>query len=166
MHVHLDPGHGGSAPGVLYGTLPEKTANLATALTFKWVLAELGHRVTMSRYDDRTVHNGQRVVSGADVVVSLHYDSTPGRSLIYYPAAGISPAQSRSTIVAAKLAKALDIPVWPSTASRFGKLYIDHAQVPCVLYEVDRLSDYQDDPVYRTRKAGLFLGALLSAFLA
>lgn len=82
--IVIDPGHGGSDPGMVgttYNTM-EKDLNLSTALYVRDALVAKGARVEMTRTrDDQKPTLAQRVqMSGAqraDAFVSIHYNSSP-----------------------------------------------------------------------------------------
>ncbi|KGE17662.1 N-acetylmuramoyl-L-alanine amidase [Paenibacillus wynnii] len=81
--IVIDPGHGGSDPGMLGTThnTMEKDLNLQTALYVRDYLLARGARVEMTRTTDRKVALSRRVgVSeslNADAFVSIHYNSSP-----------------------------------------------------------------------------------------
>jgi len=78
--VVLDPGHGGSDPGAVYGGLREKDLTLKTSLYAKAELEKYeGVTVKMTRTDDRYIGLSQRTEIaknyGADLFVSMHYNA-------------------------------------------------------------------------------------------
>lgn len=81
--VVLDPGHGGSDPGVRVDGVEEKTLALALA---RLVADELARRsrihTVLTRRDDRDLTQEERAEvanrTGADAVISLHFDALPG----------------------------------------------------------------------------------------
>lgn len=81
--VVLDPGHGGSDPGVIAGGAVEKDLSLALARLLKVELERrLRARVVLTRTDDRDLSADRRAEianrSHADLVLSLHFDGFPG----------------------------------------------------------------------------------------
>lgn len=81
--VVIDPGHGGSDPGVIAGSAVEKDLTLALARLLKAELERrLNARVVLTRNDDRDVDADRRAEianrSHADLVLSLHFDGFPG----------------------------------------------------------------------------------------
>lgn len=82
--VVIDPGHGGDDPGAtghLYGT-QEKTVVLAIARDLdRLVAAQPGMKAIMTRTGDYYVPlvTRRRIAKGADVFISIHADSMPGR---------------------------------------------------------------------------------------
>jgi len=136
-YIVLDPGHGGSDPGAVApdGT-KEKDLNLAQALTLKEHLVALGYRVGFTRAGDVYVPLPERIARakamGARVFVSVHHDTpTATRAGVYYSPHPLS--QGLAQVVQA----ALGAGAWalPSSASRFGRLYIDDFPGPAVLIE-------------------------------
>lgn len=82
--VLIDPGHGGRDPGAtgVSGASTEKDLTLAFARELRSTLAERGRvRVALTRDGDRYLTLGQRAAIarrlGADLFVSLHFDSAP-----------------------------------------------------------------------------------------
>jgi len=80
--VVLDPGHGGSDPGVIAGNAVEKDLTLELARLLKAELERrLSARVLLTRSDDRDLSADQRAEianrSHADLVLSLHFDGYP-----------------------------------------------------------------------------------------
>ena len=83
MVIALDPGHGGSDPGAVNGSLVEKTLNLKIAQYCKAALDQYSGITTfMTRTSDEYVELKERVAraveAGADVFVSFHINSAAG----------------------------------------------------------------------------------------
>ena len=81
--VVIDPGHGGSDPGVIAGGAVEKDLTLELARLLKAELERrLNARVVLTRNDDRAVGADKRAEianrSHADLVLSLHFDGFTG----------------------------------------------------------------------------------------
>ena len=78
--VVLDPGHGGSASGAVYGGVAEKDLNLAIASQAARLLEEAGLTVLMTRRDDQDVslyrRSGLANTYGADLFVSVHCNAS------------------------------------------------------------------------------------------
>ncbi|HTM57362.1 MAG TPA: N-acetylmuramoyl-L-alanine amidase [Candidatus Udaeobacter sp.] len=99
--IVLDPGHGGSDPGVVFAGAVEKTLALDLARRLR---AEIEHRlharVVMTRDDDRAVPGQARAEianrAHADVVLSLHFDgliqSRAAGASAYVPTADVGSA--------------------------------------------------------------------------
>lgn len=80
----LDAGHGGASLGAVGGTgSEEKNINLSTVLHLKELLEKEGAKVILTRQDDSSVPNSERVRtiinSGADILISIHANA-PGSS--------------------------------------------------------------------------------------
>jgi N-acetylmuramoyl-L-alanine amidase len=80
--VVLDPGHGGSDPGVIAGGAVEKDLALALARLLKGELERrMSARVILTRPNDRDLGADERAEianrSHADLVISLHFDGYP-----------------------------------------------------------------------------------------
>ncbi|MGK6350389.1 N-acetylmuramoyl-L-alanine amidase [Parapedobacter sp. DT-150] len=81
LTVAVDAGHGGSNRGAsgMTGVL-EKDLNLSMALKLKSVLEKEGARVIMTREDDRSVNNGDRLKwlekQNPDLLVSIHCNAS------------------------------------------------------------------------------------------
>ncbi len=78
--VVLDPGHGGSASGAVYGGVAEKDLNLAIASQAARLLEEAGLTVLMTRRDDQDVslyrRSGLANTYEADLFVSVHCNAS------------------------------------------------------------------------------------------
>ena len=79
--ICLDPGHGGRDPGNQEGSRQEKKYTLLLAQELRAQLAKLGFKVVLTRQKDAFLDLDQRPVlaqkCGADLFVSLHFNSTP-----------------------------------------------------------------------------------------
>ena len=94
--IFLDPGHGGSDPGVVrtYGGVEyhESDINLEVALIAKKELEKRGYTVVMSRETDKWVNLDSRAPmaqkAGADMFVSVHvnsfHDTSVAGTRVYY----------------------------------------------------------------------------------
>ena len=116
--IVLDPGHGGVDGGAVgRGRTVEKELVLAFSLELRRLLRERGtYDVVMTREDDRFVQLADRVAlareKGADLLLSIHADSLPQRSIrggtIYTLneegsddlARGLADAQNRADLLA------------------------------------------------------------------
>lgn len=163
----LDAGHGGDDSGAVYKGLYEKTANLATVFTLKYLMNQQNWPVMLTRLDDtRPTYADRTARRSADLFVSLHYDEPGGKSLLYY--SDYTPeATARSKALGEVIARKLSIPAWSTDKSRFkddkgrGRLYIDDVTYgPSLLWEVDSLDHYKNTPAYRTERCAAFLRAL------
>lgn len=166
MRLFIDPGHGGHDPGTVSPDgVRESDAALATGLTLKWLTARRGMPVLLSRstdvYPGLTTRTRAAAEWGADVFVSVHYDSPGGRSLLYYSAA--ADRRNDSERLARRMAVILGVPAVPSVQSRFGRLYIDDARMPALVWEVDPITAYEDDRGYRLWRTTALLTALVAA---
>ncbi len=110
--VAIDPGHGGEQEGAVSPMgIEEKEANLLLALSLRERLAAAGADAFLTREDDRTVSLDRRVdfalQSGADLLVSLHFNSVAGTEdprgktgfAVYHyqpPSLGLARSLSRS----------------------------------------------------------------------
>lgn len=91
--IVIDPGHGGSEPGAVVGTLMEKDLNLDISLKLKKLLEENGARVQMTREGDIFVDLYTRAGIAneidADLFISIHNNSAvssaTGTETLYYP---------------------------------------------------------------------------------
>ena len=172
--IVVDPGHGGEDPGTVYrddetGELTaEKDAALKISLTLKYLLTKMGWKVYLTRVDDKRPSYSHRTSLPssveADVFISIHFNMPKSYGLVYYAAEKDRPSSKRLAEVIDKHMKFNKI--WPSTASRFGRLYIDNVRydIPSVLVEIDSIDDYQDSKAYRIKKAKEIVDALVEFF--
>lgn len=85
--VCLDPGHGGTDPGAVRGSLQEKNITLDVALRLR-ALLEAAYDVTLTRTDGATrLGNSDRAVicnaASAEIVVSIHLNATTAATVDY-----------------------------------------------------------------------------------
>lgn len=136
MIIVLDPGHGGKDPGAVNpdGTT-EKELNLQQALSIYFLGTQRGLSFRMTRYRDVYVPLAERVHYAKDIkaglFLSVHHDTPTARSAGVYHRTGHGPSEG----LARQLAVALDGWLRPSSASRFGRLYIDDFPGTAVLVE-------------------------------
>jgi len=149
----IDPGHGGKYPGVVHNGIAEKEANLATALTLKHVLInELGapFEIVLTRAVDGFTPFHRRTGIPGTLFFSVHYDIPNGASPIYH-----KKHDCLSCYVAQRLSRLTGRkhPVWSTSmaAHTGGRLYIDDAKYPAVLWEVAPIDMYQDSKEFRLK---------------
>lgn len=77
--VCLDAGHGGDDPGAQNGNLTEAAVNLTVAKVVRTALLSKGYGVHMTRTNDKTLTNADRVnfcnAKKATILVSIHQNS-------------------------------------------------------------------------------------------
>jgi len=145
--VVLDPGHGGSASGAVYGGVAEKDLNLAIASQAARLLEEAGLTVLMTRRDDQDVslyrRSGLANTYGADLFVSVHCNASltnPEARGIYTAAADrqgegwVLAEVLRQTMMAAAGAEDMGTEPRPNLA------VLRTAQVPAALVECGYMS--------------------------
>jgi N-acetylmuramoyl-L-alanine amidase len=125
--IVLDPGHGGSDPGVIAGDVVEKELSLELANLLKEELERrLPARVLLTRHSDRDLPADQRAEianrAHADLVLSLHFDGFPGpraRGATAYcpPATFAGPEPGRAADGAARSQPVVLLP-WRDVALR------------------------------------------------
>lgn len=154
--VVIDPGHGGSEPGAIYGGIAEKDLNLAIAKELNKLLLEAGIKTYMTRNDDTYVGLYQRSSFAnklnADLLISIHNnaDRSPGikgSMSLYYPLGGNSNgnlnAKAFANIVQNKLTGVLntgDLGIIP----RPYLAVLRTAKMPAVIAEVGYMSNQNE----------------------
>lgn len=138
--IIIDPGHGGHDPGVVCDGMTEKRANLVTALTINYLLGLAGYKTRMTRTGDNypPLQERSRVWPGEQLLISVHYNSVGTYGLVYHKGG----CDKSLTLAQALACEAGLSRVWPTSMSRFGRLYIDDCSVPAVLYEVGAIDEY------------------------
>jgi N-acetylmuramoyl-L-alanine amidase len=85
--VILDPGHGGSDPGAVYGGLKESDVNLDLAYRLKETLVKNGYTVRMTREGDDYKTNNDRYTfaneMNGSMLVSIHLNASSDHSINY-----------------------------------------------------------------------------------
>jgi N-acetylmuramoyl-L-alanine amidase len=84
----LDPGHGGTDPGAVRGTLVEKELNLDIALRVRALVDSMAYNVTLTRSDNNTtLGNSARAqicnASNAQLVLSIHLNASTDATVDY-----------------------------------------------------------------------------------
>jgi N-acetylmuramoyl-L-alanine amidase len=84
----LDPGHGGTDPGAVAGTLVEKELNLDIAQRIRGLLDATVYNVTLTRNDnDTSLGNSARAqicnAAGAQLVLSIHLNASTDPTVDY-----------------------------------------------------------------------------------
>ena len=155
LTIKLDPGHGGTDPGVVdtgRGVL-EKDANLATVLTLKYLLEQQGIKVVLSRKTDVKPSYPDRVkAEGQQALIAVHYNMMKSYPCIYYQQGALPRSLALANTIS-MLCKIPDAKVWSTaTESRWGRLYIDDSKTNAVLWEVDCIDRYEDSRAYRMER--------------
>jgi len=168
MRLFIDAGHGGQDPGTVDPKrgLAEKELTLDMALALKWLAVKRGIAVGLSRAGDSYPALTERTRTArtfqADLFVSVHFDSPGGRSMLYY--SGAADKRNDSKQLVRRVAAIMRLPFESSATSRFGRLYIDDAVMPALLWEVDAVDRASTSRDYRIEHAATFLTALVAAW--
>lgn len=153
--IVIDPGHGGSDPGMVgttYNTM-EKDLNLSTALYVRDALVAKGARVEMTRTrDDQKPTLARRVqMSGAlraDAFVSIHYNSSPKKvsgtlTFFYSESDDLKLARAIET----RLGQGIGL---KSNGLSFGDYHIlRENRIPATLVELGFLTNPTDESIVR-----------------
>ncbi|OMD23263.1 hypothetical protein BJP48_27155 [Paenibacillus odorifer] len=153
--IVIDPGHGGSDPGMLgttYNTM-EKDLNLHTALYVRDALIAKGARVEMTRTrDDQKPTLARRVQMSqalrADAFVSVHYNSSPKNvsgtlTFFYSEADDLKLARAIET----RLGQGIGL---KSNGLSFGDYHIlRENRIPATLVELGFLTNPIDESIVR-----------------
>lgn len=149
--VVIDPGHGGSDPGTVYGPneeYEEKKYNLDIALRCQTILKAYGVNVAMTRTTDRYVSLEDRTIFANDrnatLFVSIHNNSMPdgykGSMTLYYPTSYKGKDYAR--IVQKNLIA--DLNTNDIGVKGDGLYVLKYTKMPAVLAEVVCMSDNND----------------------
>ena len=115
--IVIDPGHGGTDPGAVNGSLKEKTAVLAVAKKLGDILKARGYKVYFTRSTDVFINLRTRTKFAndkmADLFVSIHANAAPNavkaKSMHGIETFFLSPARSERSKNAAALENKSDI---------------------------------------------------------
>jgi N-acetylmuramoyl-L-alanine amidase len=149
--VVIDPGHGGSNPGAVYGNVKEKDLNLKVSKILKDKLTDSGVTVYMTRMDDRDVGLYTRAdianKLNADLFVSIHHNASPNTSAqgvmtLYYPAANNSVFNGKkfAQIVQKHLVDTLKTRDW-GIIPRPNLVVLRQTSMPAVLAELGYMTN-------------------------
>ncbi|MCS7245759.1 MAG: N-acetylmuramoyl-L-alanine amidase [candidate division WOR-3 bacterium] len=159
VKILLDPGHGGSETGALYGNILEKEINLKTALKLKSLLEKDNYIVILSRYEDRELTLKDRVEFTnrvmPDIFISIHHNSSyedfGNRIEVYYRWEDDGPSLKFAEVLTMFLEKYLKIPsIKPFPA--FYTVLRNNAPIS-VLVESYYIKYYSDELYENTVKA-------------
>jgi N-acetylmuramoyl-L-alanine amidase len=153
--IVVDPGHGGSDPGMLgttYNTM-EKDLNLHTALYLRDALLAKGARVEMTRTrEDQKPTLARRVQMSealhADAFVSIHYNSSPKKvsgtlTFFYSESDDLKLARAIET----RLGQGIGL---KSNGLSFGDYHIlRENRIPATLVELGFLTNPTDESIVR-----------------
>ncbi|WP_151737371.1 N-acetylmuramoyl-L-alanine amidase [Paenibacillus tengchongensis] len=152
--IVVDPGHGGSDPGMLgtsFDTM-EKDLTLQTSLYLRDYLAAKGAQVRLTRSNDQKPSLARRVQigreAGADAFVSVHYNSSPKNvsgTLTFFYSEDDDLRLARA--IENRLAQGIGL---KSNGLSFGNYHILRENtLPAVLVELGFLSNRSDESIVR-----------------
>lgn len=153
--IVIDPGHGGSDPGMLgttYNTM-EKDLTLQTAFYVRDYLISRGARVQMTRTSDQKPTLARRVqiatTHNADAFVSIHYNSSPknvsGTLTFFYSE---SDDLRLARAIETRLGQGIGL---KSNGLSYGNYHILRENtLPATLVELGFLSNPYDEAIVRT----------------
>jgi len=192
--ICLDPGHGGSDKGEIAGDNLEKKYNLLLALAAQRLLQAEGFKVVLTRTNDVYVDLAERPAraakAGADLFVSLHYNSGPqplrGVEVHCLPPAGMKSsnagggrgnepaypgngADGRNVLLAYQVLKSITsaLPFEDIGVKREHYKVLREARMPAILIEGGFMTDPQDaekiyDAEFRQRMARSIVNGILA----
>ena len=192
--VCLDPGHGGSDKGEIAGDNYEKKYSLLLALAVEKLLQAQGFKVVLTRTNDVYVDLAERPAiaakAGADLFVSLHYNSGPtslrvveihclppagmkssnaGGGLGSDPAYPGNAQDSRNILLAYQVLKSISaaLPLEVIGVKREHYKVLKEAHMPAILIEGGFMTDPQDakkiyDADFRQRMARSIVDGILA----
>jgi N-acetylmuramoyl-L-alanine amidase len=192
--ICLDPGHGGGDKGEIAGDNFEKKYNLLLALAAQKLLQAEGFKVVLTRTNDVYVDLPDRPAraarAGADLFVSLHYNSGPqslhGVEVHCLPPAGMkssnagggrgsdpaypgNAADDRNILLAYQVLKSITtaLPFEDIGVKREHYKVLKEARIPAILVEGGFMTDPQDakkiyDAEFRQRTARSIVSGILA----
>jgi len=192
--VCLDPGHGGKDKGEIAGENYEKKYTLLLAVALEKLLQADGFKVVLTRTNDVYVDLQERPAlaarAGADVFVSLHYNSGPaslrGVEVHCLPPAGMKSSNAgggrgddpaypgnaqdgRNILLAYQVLKSIaaTLPLEDIGVKREHYMVLKEARMPAILIEGGFMTDPQDakiiyDTDFRQRMARSIADGILA----
>lgn len=191
--ICLDPGHGGTDKGEVASDYFEKKYALLLAQAAEKLLRAEGFKVILTRTNDVYVDLSDRPAraarAGADLFVSLHYNSGPqplhGVEVHCLPPAGMKSSNSgggrggdpaypgnaqdsRNILLAYEVLKSIRaLPLDDIGVKREHYMVLKEARIPAILIEGGFMTDPQDakkiyDPEFRQRMARSIVNGILA----
>jgi N-acetylmuramoyl-L-alanine amidase len=192
--ICLDPGHGGKDPGNIDGENLEKKYTLLLALATEKLLQAAGFKVILTRTTDVFVDLAERPAlaarAGADLFVSLHYNSDANRArgveVHCLPPAGMNSSNAgggrghdpaytgnaeddRNILLAYEVLKNITprLPLEDIGVKRSHLVVLREARMPAILIEGGFMTDAQDskkiyDAEFRQRMAQSIVNGILA----
>lgn len=165
--IVLDPGHGGSDPGTLKGSLYEKDITLSISKKLGTYLADMGYSVLLTRYSDISSYKPSDIAGSlvrkdldgrinyakehnANLFVSIHVDSLPedltqnGSVVYYYPTIAASKSYAASVQNALNSILLSDIPRSKNSERTENFYVIKNSAMPSILVETGFITNSQD----------------------
>ncbi|TBL81874.1 N-acetylmuramoyl-L-alanine amidase [Paenibacillus thalictri] len=180
--VIIDVGHGGIDSGTLYGTIEEKTINLAIAKQIYGILSKKGYIVILNRVDDyalseenhwlrtRNRHRkdlAQRTHLANEVkpkvLISLHVNwaarSSKNGAIVLHQ------KNRQSILLAQLLQKRLNAAYGAEEAPVYGKPFylLNHSKIPSVIIEVGFITNDKDRQRMTSRKGQRLIAENIAA---
>jgi N-acetylmuramoyl-L-alanine amidase len=174
--VIIDPGHGGSDPGVVANGINEKDVNLDVALRLNELLKKNGVKTFMTRYDDSYVGLSERAAIAnklnASLFLSIHHNSftsqAKGTETYYHNKVSGKKLYSETfaEIIQESLLKALN--TYDRKVKTANYAVIRETQMPSVLTEIAFISSPEDakrikSEEFRQKAAEALCSAILMA---
>lgn len=155
--VVIDPGHGGSDPGAVYGERAEKNDVLNLALAIGNILEENGVNIQYTRTTDVYNTPYEKAMmgnnAGADLFLSIHRDSVPTPN----SATGVSSLVYSDEGIKAELARNINRNLESvgfqnnGVVNRPNLVVLKRTQMPAVLAEVGFINNEQDNALFDNR---------------
>jgi N-acetylmuramoyl-L-alanine amidase len=171
----LDPGHGGSDNGAIYGSTNEKELTLGLVKKIQSIAELRGLKVIVTRADDSNVSLQQRASNTGDLLLSIHHNTSPDKSKngIEIMAGDLSALSTRNIVKGVtlnlyqnlRLLKGLRIAnVYKEVT---GIYLLKKSVAPSVMLEVGYLSNEKDrafllNPAYQNDLADAIVNSVLA----
>lgn len=165
--IIIDPGHGGFDPGAIGmdTQVEECEINLSISKLLKAELEQRGYRVRMTREEDKALADSKKAdmqarrdmigQSGADLVLSIHQNSNPDRSVngamvLYYKES--TEGQRIAQAIQAQLNSALKSEKNRDATARTDKYILKSGEMPILIVECGFLSNSREEGILRSEE--------------
>jgi N-acetylmuramoyl-L-alanine amidase len=171
----IDPGHGGSDNGAVYGDINEKQLALALVQKMRVIADSKGLKISVTRDNDSYVTLKQRGGMHGDVLLSIHHNASPDKNKNGIQIlSGSSSSSSRRAIIKdltfnlyQNFKSLKDINAENVSKEVIGSYILERSTAPSIMLELGYLTnehdrDFLTDSVHQNELANAIINSVLA----